>query len=346
MGSWGYNIYQDDIAMDLKDDYISFLKKCNTDEEAEQKIIEWKKDNICEDEESLFWYVLAFVQYKYGRLSEKVKERALYYIDHPEEDENLELYKEAGEKAYKKRKEVLLDLKEKLLGEPLPYKKVTKYKNVYSKFKVGDVVSLAYLNSEVAGWQGDYVCRAYNVSKEERQQLIELTKDRRWIVVILDVVPVQNFEDKEYIYESVKCICLKWTEDRLPTKEEVLKLPFVYIDIGYENHSQDYLVFSFWDYTSITRYRPKLLFNVSEAKNFETLRELAKKTKNANSYYDIDTLDHHYREYFLYMDFSIFFAVRSLLNKAYIEFYYTDYNLEIVKYTKELIVDKGIKSLG
>ena len=137
MGSWGYNIYQDDIAMDLKDDYISFLKKCNTDEEAEQKIIEWKKDNICEDEESLFWYVLAFVQYKYGRLSEKVKERALYYIDHPEEDENLELYKEAGEKAYKKRKEVLLDLKEKLLGEPLPYKKVTKYKNVYSKFKVG-----------------------------------------------------------------------------------------------------------------------------------------------------------------------------------------------------------------
>ena len=157
MGAWGTGLYQDDTTCDIKDDYITYLKVGMTNEEATKKIIE--ENDWCfeyEDEGALLWFALADTQWKYGRLLDEVKEKAIECID---SGVDLEKWREEDEKLCEKRKKILEALKERLNSEQPPEKKVSKIKFYRAYWEVGDILLYQILNKELEGhkWYKKYI---------------------------------------------------------------------------------------------------------------------------------------------------------------------------------------------
>lgn len=140
MGTWGTGIFNDDLALDVKEDYNTMLHYFDDDNE----ILEIMKKRYSEtfkleDELSVFWYALAYSQWQKGRLDDETKSQALYYIDNPESDGNLTLWKEE-KNLYNKRLKVLQELKSKLIS-PQPERKIYKLlQGVEAMFEIGDIV--------------------------------------------------------------------------------------------------------------------------------------------------------------------------------------------------------------
>ena len=111
MGTWGPGLYQNDLALDVKDKYVSFLNDHIPDEEITGKIMEEFRDALSDDDEPVFWFALADTQWQWGRLEESVKIRALTLID---AGDGLRGWGHSSEGVYKKRLEVLSMLKYRL----------------------------------------------------------------------------------------------------------------------------------------------------------------------------------------------------------------------------------------
>ena len=78
MKNWLEELYQDDIAEDIKRNYLELLRSGKTNDEAIEVLLRWYHEFIIYDEDGeLFWYVLADTQWRYGRLDLKIKEKAL-----------------------------------------------------------------------------------------------------------------------------------------------------------------------------------------------------------------------------------------------------------------------------
>lgn len=158
MGTWGVNLYQNDTASDIKEDYIDKLKRGKTNEEATNEIIYENKEILeCDDNETAdFWFALADVQWDLGRLLENVKVKALEYLDR---EEHLEVWKEQSDKILRKRKEVLQKLKHKLQSTMPLEKKISKYKIYKCEWKIGDIFAYQFLSeySREKGFYGKYI---------------------------------------------------------------------------------------------------------------------------------------------------------------------------------------------
>ena len=150
MGAWGANLYQDDVALDVKDEYKDNLRRGKTNEEAMQEIID-KYQELLEDEEDrgVFWLALADTQWNLGRLDEQVKKQALEIIELGTDLKRWEI----NEKLYNKRKEILEKLKEKLLSPQPEEKRMPKYRTYKCEWENGDVFAYQ-LKSEYAKEQG------------------------------------------------------------------------------------------------------------------------------------------------------------------------------------------------
>ena len=105
MGVWGCSIFGDDLAADVKDDYKELTSFLEDDAKVKETLLQRHQESLSmDDERVVFWYAFALCQWKDGRLEADVKEKAIYYIDHPEEDGNLQLWKDAAEEAQDARK--------------------------------------------------------------------------------------------------------------------------------------------------------------------------------------------------------------------------------------------------
>lgn len=137
MANWGPGIYQNDVGEDIKSTFLDTCKRGKTVEEATEYFIqEYAAEIQDEDDAPDFWLALADVQWKIGHLQEKVKERALEYIEWELQNGGKE-YFDASEN--KKRKEVIKKLQEQL-SSPMPKaKKITPYKFYKCEWKIGDV---------------------------------------------------------------------------------------------------------------------------------------------------------------------------------------------------------------
>lgn len=136
MGTWGLELYQDDIASDIKTEYKDKLHKGKTNEEALYEIIEENREIIEDkDEAPLFWFALADTQWDLGRLDEYVKKEALRYIETQadlanwNEDINL----------YKNRVKILQNLKCKLLTPQPMEKRIKQYSLYRCEWNMGDI---------------------------------------------------------------------------------------------------------------------------------------------------------------------------------------------------------------
>ena len=63
MGAWGVKIDQDDVACDVKEEYVEALRKGISNEEITEKLIEEYTSYEDEEEEAIFWIALSDTQW-------------------------------------------------------------------------------------------------------------------------------------------------------------------------------------------------------------------------------------------------------------------------------------------
>lgn len=139
MGIWGVRLYQNDVALDTKEEYIQLLRGGNSDEEALKKVVDKNKEIINDEIDGpVFWLALAETMWKMGRLTEEVKQKALKVI---EDGEDIKNWKELAEfpEQIKTRQNELNRIKEKLNKEMPKARKLKKEVGFNCGWKNGDV---------------------------------------------------------------------------------------------------------------------------------------------------------------------------------------------------------------
>lgn len=157
MGAWGTALYSNDAASDIRGDYVDLLRRGKTNQEVVEILMQRNQDIFGdEEEEPLFWFALADTQWNNGRLIPEVKERALFFL---EQNEELERWKESGEKKVKAWQNTLNKLKEKLLTPQPPEKKIYKYRLYKCEWKLGDVFAYQFTGdySKEKGFYQKYI---------------------------------------------------------------------------------------------------------------------------------------------------------------------------------------------
>jgi hypothetical protein len=82
MGTWGPAIFSDDTASDIRGDYKDLLGDGLSPSDATDRILlEWKDSIDDSDEQSVVWLALAVIQWKLGRLEERIKDKAIEVIN-------------------------------------------------------------------------------------------------------------------------------------------------------------------------------------------------------------------------------------------------------------------------
>ena len=213
MGAWGANLYQDDVALDVKDEYKDNLRRGKTNEETMQEIID-KYQELLEDEEDrgVFWLALADTQWNLGRLDEQVKEQALEIIELGTDLKRWEI----NEKLYNKRKEILEKLKEKLLSPQPEEKRMPKYRTYKCEWENGDVFAYQ-LKSEYAKEQG----------LEDRYLIIQKIDEIDW-----------------YPCSTIPLVRVKITEDKTIPKTEKEIDELEYIQTWFTSYERRFAGFS------------------------------------------------------------------------------------------------------
>ncbi len=152
MGYWGTGLYQNDTAEDVRDSYVTRLKK---GEDSAQITASLMQEFDLEDEEDgpVFWMALADTQWNWGRLEPAVREKALQALA---SGEILEWETAAQKRA---RQKVLQKLEQKL-NTPQPDMRPIRQSRMYvCPWQIGDVFALP-LCSEAAdayGLKGEYL---------------------------------------------------------------------------------------------------------------------------------------------------------------------------------------------
>lgn len=146
MGAWGTGIYSNDVAEDVKDTYIGLLKSGKSDDEALSALLGEYADELDDPEDELdLYFVLADIMWKYGRLTEEIKKKALDNIE-----KDLKCGRWTTKQELKQREKKLSELKDKL-GSPMPQrKKVAIHKPYKIGLKANDI--FYYQLPEISKW--------------------------------------------------------------------------------------------------------------------------------------------------------------------------------------------------
>ena len=153
MGIWGFELYQNDMSLDVKDEFEELYNSSKNVQEITDILMKEYKSIMGDiDEEPLFWLALADTQWNLGVLLPAVKEKALYWIV---KDSGMFKRQAKDMSAKVKRKKTLDDLQEKLLS-PQPSEKKPVKKRIYRcQWKFGDVFAYK-LESNLAKERGLY----------------------------------------------------------------------------------------------------------------------------------------------------------------------------------------------
>lgn len=149
MGAWGTAIFSDDEACDVRTEYMVMAAYVEDDEFILKKMKEYfSVKNELDDMDAVFWYALAALQVKYGRLCEEVKANALECINR-----RCTIDGWFNAKDCIKREAVLNKLKEQLTGEQISRKKISKPKHIRAIWQENDVIAYHLVNIVEDEWR-------------------------------------------------------------------------------------------------------------------------------------------------------------------------------------------------
>ena len=155
MGAWGTGIYQNDMGIEVKDDYKNKLRAGKTDEVAYAEIMQEYRAIIAdEDDKTDVILALADTMWNLGRLKAEVKEKALSLIEEECVEEKWD-----SQKDIIRRKKVLETLKKKLLSEMGEKKKISIHKPYVTSWNPGDIYTMEIVAppETVAEYKGWYI---------------------------------------------------------------------------------------------------------------------------------------------------------------------------------------------
>ena len=205
MGAWGIKLYQNDIGSEIKDNYIQKRKAGKTTEEALQEVLE-ENASYFDDEDDKYdsWFALADTLWKHGVLPEEVKKKALELI----EEEPQERWE--TEKQWKAREKVLVDLKQQLLSEMPPVKKVSVHKPYVTNWKPQEVYLYQIKNppQECQQYQGWYVAIYVHEIRGHSFVVREIKDMTPYVYLKMSKVKPEKISDLE------KMIFLTWNWDK------------------------------------------------------------------------------------------------------------------------------------
>ena len=213
MGAWGTAIFSDDLAADVRREYGALLSVGCSDEEAEELIQEYYGEILGrgDPDEAVFWFALALAEWKKGRLSEKVKKKALDWLD---DGSDLERWKTSPkyEPDYRKRKAVLEEFRKTLLSEQPERKKVRKPSVRKCPWKAGSLL-------------GYHVITGEDIKNDEIYGKYALIR-----IIKINQNPVSRILPEKYFDEYMLVGLYDWLGDKPPTEESVEGRSFVRID--------------------------------------------------------------------------------------------------------------------
>lgn len=151
MGIWGFELYQNDTSLDVKDEFEELFNAGKTVQDITDKLTEGYKSIMGDiDKEPLFWLALADTQWNSGVLLSDVKKKALFWI----QEEILMLNRQETEaKETVQRKSMLHNLQIKLLSTQPPVKKSVKKRVYRCQWEIGDVFAYR-IESDLAKERG------------------------------------------------------------------------------------------------------------------------------------------------------------------------------------------------
>lgn len=209
MGVWSPSLFGDDIACDIKHEYSVLLSLLQNNNEVEKKLIEYYFDVFDTDDEPVFWFSLAFCEWKKGLLSDKVKEKALELIDN---QTDLKRWGKESPSNYKKRQKVLSNLREKLLS-PMPKSgKIKKASGRRCPWKVGSLLAYQIISNEKTKEIGMY-------GKFALLRVIQINKN-----------PISKIMPTEVYNENMLVGLYGWYGDEIPDESIVENLKFIHIE--------------------------------------------------------------------------------------------------------------------
>ena len=140
MGAWGTGLYQDDIAMEVREYYQELLKKGISNEESLECVLEAFEEVLEDaDDASPFWFALADTQWKLGRLTDEVRAQALALLA---SGADLPRWEDATKGQKNARKKVLQALEERLRSPQPPEKEIRVPRLYHTDWKFGDLYAM------------------------------------------------------------------------------------------------------------------------------------------------------------------------------------------------------------
>lgn len=117
MGVWGHKLFEDDFALDIRDEYRDHIGDGLSPSQAVAKLVKsYAPDREDEEDYASFWLALAATAWDLGRLTPLTKRRALGVIDG---EIGLDAWNDAGPKLVAARRQAYADIREKL-SKPQP----------------------------------------------------------------------------------------------------------------------------------------------------------------------------------------------------------------------------------
>jgi hypothetical protein len=114
VGAWETGIFDDDLALDIKDIFEEALKENGDIQSATEHILNEYEDVIeDEDDGPIVYLALGVLQLEHGSIQPEIKEQVIDIIEH---GRGLERWEEAGKEALENRKNVLEELKKRILN--------------------------------------------------------------------------------------------------------------------------------------------------------------------------------------------------------------------------------------
>ena len=216
MGKWGLGLYDDDSAIELKEDYQVLLAFGVPELEAFELVKEHVlKDMTTTGEDNLFWLALARIQHKYGILLTEVKEKSLYILENIQDEiKASELTKKETERVCKHAEDL-----RSIISSPLPPKaKVPK--PIYDKHRwnEGDIIlsHLIYEDKKDEWYYNKYVL---------------------YRVICVEKTPLSYIVPELAYSESAWVVLFDWIGKDIPDVEVLKTLTYVkYADLGYGTH--------------------------------------------------------------------------------------------------------------
>lgn len=225
MGAWTTKIFDDDGAMDIIGEYKILLGYGVPPLDAYQKIENYfLQDYQGEDDEDVYWLSVALYQWQNGILMDNVKQKALECIDN---ETYLERWKDSGEKVYKKRKQILEQLRYNLVNivnpEKKKFPKCPKYYRFKTEWKIGDLL-IYKMTSPILEW-------GESVQPKNKERFIKTQKMIESGFLLLRVVKISKIPVSDICpdldYSSSAVVMLyDWLGDVLPTENEIAQLKF------------------------------------------------------------------------------------------------------------------------